>query len=98
MKNWSDTVGGRGIDESRIEQMEEFEKELFKSMMIAYQTGKGNHMVPVLIPRDCVVGLAILTDPHVRKDVGILNSNPYMFPSIRRARQRQRDIWRDNEK
>ena len=54
LKNWSDAVGGRWIDESRIEQMEEFEKELFKAMMIAYQTGKGNNLVPVLIPRDCV--------------------------------------------
>ena len=85
MKNSYDAVGGRWIDESRIEQMEECEKELFKSMAIAYQTGKGNHMVPVLIPRDCVAGLAILTD-QVRKDVGILDSNPYMFPNTRKDR------------
>ena len=84
MKNWSGAVGGR-IDESRIEQMEEFEKELFKSMMIAYQTGKGNHLVPVLIPRDCVAGLAILTDPQVRKDVGILECNPYVFPNTEQS-------------
>ena len=85
------------IDESRIEQMEEFEKEL-KSIMIAYQTGIGNHLVLVLIPRDCVAGLAILTDPEVRKDVGTLDSNPYVFPNTRTYGQRQREIGRDMEK
>ena len=45
LKNWLDAVNGRWIDESRVEEMEEFERELFKSMLIAYQTGKGNHLV-----------------------------------------------------
>ena len=54
-------------------------------MMIAYQTGKGNHLVPVLIPRDYVAGLTILTDPQVRKDVGILESNPYVFPNTEQS-------------
>ena len=81
LKNWLDAVNGRWIDESRVEKMEEFERELFKSMLIAYQTGKGNHLVPVLIPRDCVSGLNTLTDHHVRKEVGILEGNPYVFPN-----------------
>ena len=100
MKNWSGAVGGR-IDESRIEQIEEFEKELFKSMMIAYLTGKGNRPVPVLIPRDCVAGLAILTDHHIRKDVGILESNPYVFPKTEQSQfhvlgwNTTRKMWED---
>ena len=81
LKNWLDVVNGRWIDESRVEEMEEFERELFKPMLIAYQTGKGNHLVPVLIPRDCVSGLNTLTGPHVRKEVGILEGNPYEFPN-----------------
>ena len=81
LKNWLDAVNGRWIDESRVEEMEQFERELFKPMLIAYQTGKGNHLVPVLIPRDCVSGLNTLTDPHVRTEVGILEGNPYEFPN-----------------
>ena len=81
LKNWLDAVDGRWIDEIRVEKLEEFERELFKSMLIAYQTGKGNHLVPHLIPRDCVSGLNTLTDPHVRKEVGILEGNPYMIPN-----------------
>ena len=101
MKNWSDAVGGRWIDESRIEQMEEFEKELFKSMMIAYLTCKGNHLVPALIPSDFVVGLAILTDLQVRKDVGILESIPYVFPNTEQSQfhvlgwNTTRKMWED---
>ena len=81
LKNWLDAVSGRWIDESRVEKLEDFERELFKSMLIAYQTGKGNHLVPVLISRDCVSGLNTLTDCHVRKEDGILEGNPYLFPN-----------------
>ena len=37
--------------------------------------------IPVLIPRYCVSGLNTLTDSHVRKEVGILEGNPYVFPN-----------------
>ena len=66
---------------AELRRWKSLKRELFKSMLIAYQTGKGNHLVPVLIPRDCVSGLNTLTDPQVRKEVRILEGNPYVFPN-----------------
>ena len=38
-------------------------------------------MVPVLILQDCVSGLRKLADPQVRREVDILDGNPYVFPN-----------------
>ena len=54
-----------------LREWKAFERELSKSVMIAYQT-VDNHLVSVLILRDCVLGLTTLTYPQVRKEVGIL--------------------------
>ena len=67
---------GRRIVELR--EWKAFERELFKSVMIAYQT-VDTHLVSVLILKDCVVGLTTITYPQVRKEVGILEYNPYVF-------------------
>ena len=40
-------------------------------------------MVPVLIPKDCFNGLAILTDKETRKMVGINQKNEYVFASMK---------------
>ena len=81
MKNLEDALEGRWVDQSRVEMLEDYEKELFQTMFIACQTGKENHLVPVLILQDCVSGLRKLIDPQVRRDVGILDGNPYVFPN-----------------
>ncbi|XP_067668551.1 uncharacterized protein [Haliotis asinina] len=85
ISNLEDAFANRWIDDSRIEQLEPWEKELFSEMLVAYQTGKGNHLVPVLIPRDCVSALSILTDKDKRKEVGILEGNPYVFPNTQQS-------------
>ena len=61
-----------------LREWKAFERELFKLVMIAYQT-VDNHLVSVLILKDCVVGLTTLTYPQVRKEVGILECIPYVF-------------------
>ncbi|XP_048247628.1 uncharacterized protein LOC124124735 isoform X1 [Haliotis rufescens] len=83
--NLDDAVTKRWIDDSRVEQLETWEKKLFGEMLVAYQAGKGNHLVPVLIPRDCVGALSILTDKDKRKEVGILEENPYVFPNTQQS-------------
>ena len=42
-----------------------------------------NNLVPVLIPKDCFKGLALLTDKETRKMVGINQKNEYVFPSTK---------------
>ena len=49
---------------------------------IAYQSGKGsNHLAPVLIPEDTVRAMEVLCDLDIRREVGVLESNVYAFPS-----------------
>ena len=63
----------------------EWEQELFKQFHIAYQTGKGNHLVPVLIPNVCLKGLEILANVHTRKEAGVVQNNMYMFPNTEQS-------------
>ena len=41
MKNLVDALEGRWVDQSRVEMLEDYEKELFQTMLIAYHTGRG---------------------------------------------------------
>lgn len=72
---------GKWINDKSIEQLSTCEKKLFSDMLVGYQPGKGNHLVPVLIPRDCIRGLDILCDPEIRKRVDVLQSNEFLFPN-----------------
>ena len=81
----SDWEGARNkvwIDQSRVEAMTNAEKKLFEDFLIMYQNGKGvNHLVPVLVPMDLVPALEKMSDPNIRKDSGVREDNPYLFPS-----------------
>ena len=48
-------------------------------MSICYQTGKGNHLVPVLFPSDCRKAIDCLTDLDIRSRCGVHPSNGYIF-------------------
>ena len=60
-------------------QLDEVEAKLFSSMAIAYQTGKGNHVVSVMVPTDSIKAMDLLCDKNIRKDASIDASNPYIF-------------------
>jgi len=61
--------------------MSEPDRSVFRDMKVMYQTGKGNHLVPFLVPADTMSALDKLCDVYTRNDCGVLSSNTYLFPS-----------------
>jgi len=64
-----------------LRQDSDSDLHLFQEMKITYQAGKGNHLVPVLIPADLLKAMTILSDTSVREMSDIRSKNVYMFPS-----------------
>lgn len=54
-------------------------------MKVMYQTGKGMHLVPFLVPLDTFPALTKLCDPETRLQSGILATNSYLFPSTQKS-------------
>ena len=76
LREWTEAANGALLDDQRSEELTE------TTMKITYQSGKGsNHLVPVLIPEDTVRAMEILCDPVIRREVRVLESNVYAFPS-----------------
>ena len=67
------------MPKQQLESLDEIDKELVKSMQITYQAGKGNKLVPCLVPRDCVHAMDILCQESVRASAGVLPTNQYIF-------------------
>ena len=57
----------------------EQERQLFDDIQITYMTGKGNHVVPSLIPRACVHAMDLLCSPDVRRAVHVADTNNHIF-------------------
>ena len=55
---------------------------LFDNMKVMYQTGKGNHLVPFLVPADTAPALDKMCDLQIRLDYGIISSNEYLFTTV----------------
>ena len=79
LEQWIDAKSKRWVDKRRLQDLEDWEKQLIEKFLICYMAGKGNHLVPVLIPEDCTRGMEIMTDPAVRKDVGVSRDNKFIF-------------------
>lgn len=69
------------ISKNHLQQLNQAEQRLAKKMKLAYQTGKGLHLVPVLIPLDCVEAINALKDKSIRSVSGVNENNKYLFPS-----------------
>ncbi|XP_065658548.1 uncharacterized protein LOC136083069 [Hydra vulgaris] len=79
LREWFETAKDAWLDKQRAEDLTEINET---NMKITYQSGKGsNHLVPVLIAEDTIRAMEILSDPVVRSNVGVLESNVYVFPS-----------------
>lgn len=74
-----DAFTGRWVDKRAVAKLEEWEQNLFSDMLIAYQPGKGNHLVPVLIPADLIHPLKIIADPEIRLKATVHPDNIYVF-------------------
>ena len=80
LEEWHDAEKGAWIDSDRIRNISKEDNHLLDSMKIAYQSGKGNKLVSLLIPGDVVLALEVLADTTVRQSVGIDTGNKFIFP------------------
>ena len=64
-----------------IEKLNETEQALFTNTRIMYETGKGNHLVPVIAPDETFDDTNIMCEPTVRKYCDISENNSYLLLS-----------------
>lgn len=84
IKTWHEANSDVWLDKRHLSKMDPIDKALASKLKVGYQTGKGNqHLVPVLFPQDCAVGLQKLADNGIRKACGIAEENDYLFPTVR---------------
>jgi hypothetical protein len=83
VRNWLDAKSNVWLSRDRLDSMTKEELQLFANIKVMYQTGKGNHLVPFLIPQDTQAALDKLSDEETRNDCGILPTNEYLFPSTK---------------
>ena len=76
-----DPLHGRWIIKDALNGLKESEKALFEKLIIAHQTGKGNHLVPVPVPVECISGLEIRIDTDIRKRATVWKENVYLIPN-----------------
>lgn len=82
LNEWRDADNESWIDNQRIKTLSEADQILVRANKIAYQAGKGNkHVVSILIPEDAVKPMQNLSDPEIRKLVGVAASNNFLFAS-----------------
>lgn len=81
IKQWEDALNKRWIDQEAMKLLQVWELKVFENGLICYMAGKGNKLVPVIFPKDCIGGMKKICDPATRLDVGILpiQKNPYVF-------------------
>ena len=70
------------IGQMATDDMTREEQRLLGELDVVYGTGKGNHLVSCLVPKDCVVALDRLTNTQLRTHVGIVASNRFLFPNV----------------
>ena len=75
---WHEALAGVWL---RPETREKYKQEIYTASRITFQEGKGNKMVPVFIPSDCVPAMEFLSSVEVRESSGVDKQNIYMFPS-----------------
>ncbi|XP_077974938.1 uncharacterized protein LOC120330366 isoform X1 [Styela clava] len=87
VRHWEEAKREQWIDKQRrskaISPMDKFLMDNFK---VIYHGGKGiSHLVPALVPPDCVEALDALSDPEIRQLCDINNKNEFLFPSTRHS-------------
>lgn len=76
-ENWTDREKWRG----RM-QINPDDGKLFRNMDVTYITGKGNHLVSILVPKDTSKALDILANKTSRDRAGIPEENTFLFPNV----------------
>ena len=69
------------INKDALNKFKEFEKALFRKLIIAHQIGMENRLVPIQLQVECICGLKILLDTDIRKSAIVWKENVYLFPN-----------------
>jgi hypothetical protein len=69
------------LAEGTVDSLAEEEKLLFSKMSIMYMTGKGNHLVTCLVPKDAIEAMDLLCKVDVRLSAGVATGNKFVFPN-----------------
>ncbi len=62
------------------------DKKLIRQYSITYIMGKGNSLVPVLLPRDSLKAMEMLTDSKIRRQIGVDPDNQFVFAYTRESK------------
>ena len=58
MAQWRDRH--QWISDKSINELDDTERNMFNQLEIVYTTGKSNHLVSCLVPKDCVPAVELL--------------------------------------
>jgi integrase len=82
LQQWAEAENGDWVGNFEDSGLLDEDREILKTMKVAYQTGKrDDSLVPVLFPDDTITGLRMIADPEIRKDGGVNKYNKFLFPS-----------------
>ena len=82
LSEWSSARCNKWINSSRMGRFSDQEKENLVSNKLIYQGGKGTgQMVPVIILKDLIPVLDILSDQSLRIKCGVNSQNSFLFPT-----------------
>ena len=82
LSEWQNALDDKWMNLNKIKTLPEAEQKKLLENKILYQGGKGGgRLVPVIILKDLVPALKLLSDPLVRSRSGINSANPFLFPS-----------------
>jgi hypothetical protein len=76
ISHFKDATSRRWVQQDPIQSGDE---NFLKRFLITYIPGKGNRMVPVIIPQDVVEGMQIIIDSDRRREVGVSSKNQFAF-------------------
>ena len=62
--------------------MNEPDRMVFRQMKVMYETRKGNHLVPFLVPLDTMAALDKLSGAEVHSDCNVSSPNRYLLPAM----------------
>ena len=86
INEWEEAKADKWVDNQRIDNLDQVDKLLVKTLKVAYMTGKGNnHLVPLIIPEDVNPALEVLSNVEIRTQAGVNNDKNYLFPSTRQS-------------
>ena len=83
ISEWKEAENDVWLDKKRLKEIQE---EATNGAKVTFQTGKGiNRLVSLMIPKDTIKAMQVLSDPVVRSNAGVKESNLHVFPSTQQS-------------